>query len=196
MRRLSEALLVGILAILAAHSQASGAAESAPQESSGAARAMPSMAFASTVAADEIYEALKKFPAFASMDKEKLGSPIAIRVSLEYGRVLSPTNLASALVTIGTLGLLPAVSNRDLLITYDVLVNQSVLASYSYSKKVTRVFNVYSTDRTHGLGADGLEWVTGTASQFAADLAGDSRYAGLLAEYHYYYDAPAATSAR
>ncbi len=152
----------------------------------------PSMSFFSTTASDDIYEALKKQPGFERLDKDKLGSPIHIRVSLEYGRTTSPSNVASAILTLGTLGLLPAVNNRDLLLTYDVLVNESVLTSYAYSKRVTRVFSVYSKDRTYGLGDDGLAWVIGTAGQFAIDFARDSKYADLKSEYHLYYGAPPA----
>jgi hypothetical protein len=104
--------------------------------------------------------------------------------------------VASALFAGVTLGLLPAVSNRDLVVTYEILVNGSVLLSYSYSKNVTRVFSIHSTDKTYGLGADGLAWVTGTAAQFSYEAARDPKYAELQAEYHYYYDTPAETSAR
>jgi hypothetical protein len=146
-----------------------------------------SMSFFSTIASDDLYEALKKQPGFQTLDKDKLGSPIRIRVSLEYGRVSSASNVASAILTIGTLGLLPAVNNRDLLLTYDVFVNESVLASYAYSKHMTRVFSVYSKDKTHGLGDDGLAWVIGTANQFAMDFARDPKYADLKSEYLLYY---------
>jgi hypothetical protein len=63
-----------------------------------------------------------------------------------------------------------------------------------FPKNVTRVFNIHSTDKTHGLGADGLAWVTGTAPQFAADLERDPAYAHIQAEYRYYY-APAPIAA-
>jgi hypothetical protein len=148
-----------------------------------------SMTMMSSIAYEELYDALKKYPQFATMDKEKPGSPIIIRVSHSYGHTPAGTasNIASAILAGGTLGLLPAFSNRDLVVTYDVLVNETLVTSYSYSKNVTRVFNIHSTDKTHGLGADGLAWVTGTASQFAADLARDPAYAGIQAEYLYYY---------
>jgi hypothetical protein len=195
MRKLRQALLMSLLSIGTANAQFAGANGDAAPASTGDSRSVPSMAFASTIAADEIYDALKKSPALASLDKDKPGSPIAIRVSLEYGRNSSASNLASAVFAIGTLGLLPVVSNRDLLITYDVLVNETVMSSYSYSKKVTHVFNMYSTDKTHGLGADGLAWVIASADEFAADLARDQKYADLQAEYRYYYASPAAALA-
>jgi len=154
---------------------------------------LPSWQFGSTIAGDELYAALKGTPTFASLDKEKLGSPVAIRVSHMFGHTSKGTasEIASALLAGGTLGILPAFSNRDLTVTYEILVNGSILLSYQYSKNLTRVFNLHSTDKTHGLGAEGVTWVTGTASQFAADVAHDSKFAELQAEYRYYY-APAA----
>jgi hypothetical protein len=150
---------------------------------------LPSWQFASTIAGDELYAALKETPTFASLDKEKLGSPVAIRVSHMFGHTSKGTAsaIASALLAGGTLGILPAFSNRDLTVTYEILVNGSILLSYQYSKNLTRVFNIHSTDKTHGLGAEGVAWVTGTASQFAADVAHDSKFAELQAEYRYYY---------
>jgi hypothetical protein len=133
---------------------------------------LPSWQFASTVVADDLYDALKATPTFAALDKEKLGSPVAVRVSHMFGHTSKGTasEIASALLAGGTLGLLPAFSNRDLTLRYEILVNGSVLLSYQYSKNLTRVFNLHSTDKTHGLGAEGVAWVTGTAGQFAADV--------------------------
>ena len=157
------------------------------------ADSLPSIGFASTIASDELYGALKSSTLFASMDKDKPGSPITIRVSHMYGHTSAGTasEFASAILAGGTLGLLPIFSNRDLSVTYDILINGSILLSYTYSKNVTRVFNIHSTDKTYGLGADGLAWVIGTSSQFSADVARDSKFADLKAEYHYYYDAAA-----
>ena len=152
---------------------------------------LPSIGFASTIAGEEIYEALKSTAIFTTLDKEKPGSPVTIRVSHIYGHMSTATSIASAILVGGTLGLLPAFTNRDLVITYEVIVNGSVLTTHAYSKNLSRVFNVHATDKTHGLGADGLAWVTGTSNQFAADIARDPKYAQLIAEYHFYYDVPA-----
>ena len=153
-----------------------------PSAASGtgeASGAMPSMLFGSTIAGDEIYASLKKNALFATLDKERAGSPIFIRVSHTYGHTSAGTAsaLASAIFTAGTLGLLPAISNKDLIITYEVLVHGSTLAKYTYSKNLTRVFNIYAKDATHGLGNDGLAWVTGTATQFASDFTADPKLA-------------------
>ena len=150
---------------------------------------LPSMGFFSTIAADEIYGALKGSASFASIDKEKPGSPIAIRVTHMYGHTSAGTasDIASALFVIGTLGILPGVSNRNLSVTYEVLVNGSVLVSHTYAKNVTRVYNIHSTDKTHELGSDGLAWVVGTATEFANDVSHDPRLSALSDEFHFYY---------
>jgi hypothetical protein len=159
--------------------------------------AMPSMMFVSTIAGDEIYAVLKADPKFATLDKEKPGSPIMIRITHIYGHTSAGTasGLASAIFAGATLGLLPAVTNKDLIMTYEVLIHGSSAISYTYSKNITRVFNIHSTDKTHGLGADGLAWVSDTAKLFSADLARDSRYGDLQAEYRFYFEPAAASSA-
>jgi hypothetical protein len=196
MRTAIEALVVAVLLAAPVHSQApdvKGVAESATGAAARSATAgsgsteMPPIGFVSTIAADELYDVLKGSPAFSSMDKEKPGNPIIVRVSHTYGHMSVASGIASAIFAGGTLGLLPAVSNRDLVVTYEVLVNGSVLLSYSYAKNVTRVFNIHSTDRTHGLGDDGLAWVKSTAVQFAGAAVRDAKYAELQSEYHYYY---------
>lgn len=191
MRTVIEAILVAALVVSPVCAQVR---EGSPSDTTG----VPPIGFSSTIASDEIYDALKRTATFTSMDKEKPGNPVIVRVSHTYGRTSAGTAsaVASALFAGVTLGLLPAVSNRDLVVTYEILVNGSVLLSYSYSKNVTRVFNIHSTDKTYGLGADGLAWVTGTAAQFTNEAARDPKYAELQAEYHYYYDTPAETSAR
>jgi hypothetical protein len=192
MRKIIEALLVAGLAASGVCAQTPDAKSGAAAGAPGAPAALPPIGFAATIASDEIYDALKRTGTFASMDKEKPGSPVIVRVSHTYGHTSAGTasEVASAIFAGVTLGLLPAVTNRDLVVTYDFLVNGSVLLRYSYSKNVTRVFNIHSTDKTHGLGADGLAWVTATAAEFAGDVAKDPKYAQLAAEYHYYYDSP------
>jgi hypothetical protein len=185
MRTVPAALLAGLMTA-AAHSQgeAAGAAPAAP----------PSMRFGATIANDEIYSALKGSAVFASLDKEKPGCSILIRVSHIYGRNSASTasDVASIIFAVGTLGLLPAMSNKDLTMVYEVVVNGSTVIAYHYSKSITHVFNIHAADKTHGLGNDGLEWVTQTARQFANDLSQDTRFAELRSEHQFYFDTPAA----
>jgi hypothetical protein len=189
MRTAIAALFMSLLAPVA-HSQ-SAAADAAPSA------ALPAMRFAATICSDEIYDALKGNQLFASLDKTTPGSAILIRVSHIYGRNSASTasDVASLIFAVGSLGLLPAMSNKDLTMVYEVVVNGSPVIAYKYSKGITHVFNIHATDKSHGLGADGLAWVTETARQFAADLSQDARFAELRSEYHYYFDAVPVASA-
>jgi hypothetical protein len=196
MRTVIRALLATVLVASPVYSQVADV-KSGTGEVSAGGTGLPPMGFASTIASDEVYDALKRTATFSTIDKEKPGTPVVVRVSHTYAHTSAGAAVASAIFAGVTLGLLPAVSKRDLVVTYELLVNGSVLLSYSYAKNVTRIFNIHSTDRTHGLGDDGLAWVTGTAAQFAADTARDQKYTELQAEYHYYYDdPPTVTSAR
>ena len=85
----------------------------------------------------------------------------------------------------------PIVTNNDLVVQYEVLVNGTVLASYSYRRNFTRSFNVWSKDRTNGLGADGVAWVRSTPPQFMAAARDDAKLLALIDEYRYYFGSPA-----
>ncbi|MFO1400283.1 MAG: hypothetical protein U1F30_03575 [Steroidobacteraceae bacterium] len=156
---------------------------------------LPPMAFNGYVAGDEIYDLLRAAPLLAGLSKDLPGSPIVLRVT----RSLLPTaggkaaGLASAIFTGGTLGLIPMVLNNDLVITYEVLVNGTVVSSHVYQKNFTRTVNIYGNDTTYGLGKEGLAWVRDTASQFVAAAGQDAQLAQLAAEYRQYFG-PAAVN--
>jgi hypothetical protein len=148
---------------------------------------LPSMQFVATIAGDEIYDILKQNSLFQTLDKEKPGSPMTIVVSHTYEHTGGAASLATAIFTIGSLGLLPAVTNRDLVIKYEVVVHGSTLVTYTYSKNLTHVFSIYAKDTTHGLGNDGLAWVRDTARQFSAAFASDPKLNELEGEYRFYF---------
>jgi hypothetical protein len=155
---------------------------------------LPSMQFVSTIAGDEIYDILKQNSLFQTLDKEKPGSPVTIVVSHIYEHTGGAASLATAIFTIGSLGLLPAVTNRDLIIKYEVVVHGSTLVTYTYSKNLTRVFSIYAKDTTHGLGNDGIAWVRDTARQFSAAFSSDPKVSQLQGEYHFYFTPVQATA--
>lgn len=82
------------------------------------------------------------------------------------------------------------VTNNDLVITYEVFVNGTVLQSFAYQRNFTRAVNIRANDTTYGLGKDGLAWAKQAAAQFLAEAAKDSKLANLVAEYQFYFGAP------
>jgi hypothetical protein len=163
----------------------------AQAETSGPTAPLPPIEYVGAVAGDELYTQLKSDPLFAHLDKNLVGSAITLRVTHSFQPTSGgmATGLASAIWAGGTLGLLPVVVNSDLVITYEIIVNGTVLTTYSYQKNFTKAVNIYSTDTTYGLGKDGLAWAKDTATQFTASAAKDEKLAALQTEYKFYFGA-------
>lgn len=155
------------------------------------ASALPAMSFYGSIADDEIFDLIKKTDQFARIDKELFGSPLHLRVmhSLQPTTSGKATGLLSAIFTGGTLGLIPAVTNNSLMVTYEVRVHGRELVSYSYTRTFTRAVNIWAKDETHGLGKEGLEWLKSTAGEFTTAAASDAKLASLKKEYERYFDA-------
>jgi hypothetical protein len=152
------------------------------------------MSFYGSIASNELFELIKQSDQFTRIDKELFGSPLHLRVmhTLQPTASGKATGLLSAILTGGTLGLLPAVTNNSLMVTYEVRVHGRELASYSYQRTFTRAVNIWATDETYGLGKDGLLWLKSTAAEFTAAAAGDPKLAELKKEYERYFGAPPA----
>ena len=160
------------------------------------ATALPPIQYRGNVAGDELYSLIKADARFAKLGKEIYGCPIVLHVwhTFEMTGGGKASTLASAIFAGGTLGLLPVVTNGDSSIYYEIAVNGSPLAIYSYKKNFTRSQNIYTNDTTYGMGKEGLEWAKGTVSQFLADSAKDERLAALIREYEFYFS-PSAVAA-
>ncbi|HZF16639.1 MAG TPA: hypothetical protein VE046_11910 [Steroidobacteraceae bacterium] len=155
------------------------------------ADALPPIQFNGTVAGDELYNLLKADPQFANLSKELIGCPIVLRVTHSFALTSGgkASAFGSAIWAGGTLGLLPVVTNNDLVITYDLVVNGTVLATHAYQRNFTRAVNIWANDTTYGLGKDGLAWAKGTVAEFSAAVANDPKFASLAAEYAFYFGA-------
>jgi len=154
--------------------------------------ALPAMSFYGSIANDELFDLIKKSEQFARLDKELFGSPLHLRVmhTLQPTAGGKATGLLSAIFTGGTLGLIPAVTNNSLMVTYEVRVHGRELVSYSYQRTFTRAVNIWAKDETHGLGKEGLEWLKSTATEFTTAAASDAKLASLKKEYERYFGTP------
>jgi hypothetical protein len=153
--------------------------------------ALPPMSFYASVAENELLGIVRAQPAFARVDKELLGSPIQVRVT----HTLQPTaggqaaGLLSAIWAGSTLGLLPVVTNNNLVLVYEVRVNGKEIARYDFQRSFTRAIGIWGAqnDPTYGLGEEGLEWAKGTASEFATKAAQDPALLALAKEWTFYF---------
>ena len=150
---------------------------------------LPAMNYYSSIADEELYAAIKTHPAFAKLDKDLYGSALTVRVthSLQPTAAGKATGFFSAILTGSTLGLIPAVTNNNFALVYEVKVHGKAAATFTYQRTFTRAVNIWAKDETHGLGKDGLEWAITTATQFAADAANDSRVLELKREHEFYF---------
>ena len=95
----------------------------------------------------------------------------------------------SAIWAGSTLGLLPVVTNNNLVLTYEVRVNGKELARYDFERSFTRAINIWAekNDPTYGLGAEGFEWVKSTVTEFTTKAAQDPNLLALAREYSFYF---------
>ena len=165
------------------------AAAAAPAVAAAPVAALPAMSFYGSIADKELFDLIKKSDQFTRIDKELFGSPLHLRVmhALQPTASGKATGLLSAIFTGGTLGLIPAVTNNSLMVTYEVRVHGRELVSYSYQRTFTRAVNIWAKDETYGLGKEGLEWLKSTAGEFTAAAAGDPRLLALKQEYERYF---------
>lgn len=160
-----------------------------------AASVLPPVRYAGTVAGDELFKRIQANPRFAKLSKDLPGSPLMLRVthSFEMTAGGKAAGFTSAILAGSTLGLLPLVTNSDVAITYEFVVNGVPLSTWVYRRNFTRSQNIYSTDTTYGLGKEGLAWALSTADEFLAAAAGDTALATLVEEYGFYFPAKPAS---
>lgn len=161
------------------------------------ATALPPMKFLASVAEDDILGALKADPAFANLDKELAGSPLTLVVTHTVRPTAAGTaaGLLSAVLSGGTLGILPMVSNDRLVVRYEVMLNGKTVTTHTFERTATRAQSIWTAgaDGTGGLGKGGLEWVKSTAAEVAAKIRQDPAMLAVRDEIEFYFP-PAATA--
>jgi DNA-directed RNA polymerase alpha subunit len=150
---------------------------------------LPPMLFISTIDDSSFYDKLKAMPLLENIDKENIGN--AMRLLVTYK--LEPTagggaaGFTSALLAGGSLGILPVVTNNDLVITYEIRVHNEQLASVSYRENFTKAQNMYSTEGLYSLDKESLAWVNTTVAKFVEDIKHNVQLIELVDEYNYYF---------
>ncbi|MFC3814687.1 hypothetical protein [Lysobacter sp. GCM10012299] len=159
---------------------------------------LPPMKFLSSLAGDEVFTVLKADPALAALDKELAGSPLSLIVThtVRPTAAGTATGLLSAVLSGGTLGIIPVVTNDRLVIRYEVLLNGKTVTTYNFERTATRAQNLWTmgTQGDDGLGKAGLEWLKTTAVEVAAKLPNDPAMLAVRDEIDFYF-APTAVKA-
>lgn len=169
---------IGLLLMISA--QAASAAEALLQ--------LPPTRYVSTLA-DPLFDSLKTQQLFSQLDKELYGSPLVLGAIHTFSPTAGDAALGvtSAILSGSTLGILPVVSSSDLVVTYTLSAHGKSIASYSYSKGVTQVTNIYSSQGVNQLDKATMEWVISTAEQFSREVGQNQKVRALTDEYNFYF---------
>ena len=150
----------------------------------------PPMQFYSSFSKEKLLEELRGEQQFENLDNEALGSAIVISVRHQTRMTAggSAAAMGSAVLAGSTLGLLPVVSNDDLVITYAISVHGDRIASFEYVENFTDVDSMYDTN-INALDGPALEWAESTVAMFLSDVQEDGKVRELVEEYRYYFSA-------
>jgi len=148
--------------------------------------ALPTLRYNSDSVTNDLFDSIHHAPQFDKLSREAIGSPIELRVYHTY-RIDRGAATATGFLAGVTLGLIPQVSNGNHSIVYEVLVNGVPVTSHTYSRSLTRVRNIWSQDKTYGLGEDGIKWAKSTVDLFVKDAAADPKLVALRSEFNYYF---------
>lgn len=165
-------------------------ADTATSKSNNAQFKLPPLMYVSSVK-DDIFSLLAKKEIFSQLDKELYGSALRLVVTHTFAPTAGGTaaGLTSAMLAGGTLGLLPIVTNNDLVITYTIYAHGNKVASFSYSKNFTQAINIYTDQGGATFDKPIMEWVTTTIDSFVVDAGKDQALRDLTEEYNFYFEA-------
>jgi len=153
------------------------------------AAVLPALRFNADPLGSGFYDQIRGAPQFQKLSREAAGSPIELRVYHTW-RINRGSATATGLLAAATLGLLPQVSSGEHTIVYEVLVNGVPVTSYKYSRSLTHARNLWTEDKSYGMGKDGMEWAKSTVELFLREAAADARLTALSAEFDYYFGEP------
>ncbi|CAM4254036.1 hypothetical protein [Pseudoalteromonas byunsanensis] len=139
---------------------------------------------------DFLMDELKAYPMFADISAELPGSPIKVVAYLEQDTTSggAAAEATSILLSASTLGILPVVSNKDLKLSYRILVNGQLLTEYSFIKNVTESDNIWLAQYDRKLDKDIVTWVKSTIPEVVSKLSNDAKVKALLDEYNFYFE--------
>ena len=147
----------------------------------------PPMVFTSSVSEEKLLEQIRTIEGFKDLDKDALGSPIRLSVR-HFTRMTaggSAAGWSSAVLSGSTLGLIPVVTNNDLVVKYEFLVHGTPIAAWEYVENFTEVESLYNMDTD--LEGDMLAWAEGTVNEFIQEIVKSEDVRAVLDEYHYYF---------
>lgn len=148
----------------------------------------PPVFLVSNIDKESYTNALNKHEAFERLDKEAIGLPIGLRIYKGRHVKQDGTQFSSLMLSAGTLGLLPIVSNTEFTLYYDIFVQGKLLERFEYSMDSTQVNNIWTNP--HGISetkpAEEVFMET-SIDRFLNDLQDSEKAQELFSEYNEYF---------
>jgi len=151
---------------------------------------LPHMRFASTVKAELIFDKIKAMPAFVNVSKDNHGASLTLRVSHGYRTSAggAAAGATTGLLAATTLGIIPIVKSHDLVVTYEILANDTVIDTIEFRKGFTDAVNLFSEAAQAGkMSKDEEAWLIGTLPEFELAMSKSEKVKTLVDEYSYYF---------
>ncbi|OBT08315.1 hypothetical protein A9267_11465 [Shewanella sp. UCD-FRSSP16_17] len=150
---------------------------------------LPALQYVSLVDSEEFYDKLKNSPLLAELDKDNIGTPIRLLVTYRMENTAggSAAGFTSAILAGGSLGILPVVTNNDFVLSYEIKVQNEVIASAEYRENFTEATNIHSDKGFYGLDGEALTWAISTTDTFLSDMENNAELKALVEEYDYYF---------
>ncbi|WP_048690689.1 hypothetical protein [Catenovulum maritimum] len=147
----------------------------------------PEIRYISNLDDEASFDVLKEHKAFDNLSKDLPGCPISLVVSFETMSTAggAAASFTSIMLSAGTLGVVPVVSNNDVVIKYKLRVHGNLITEYSYVNNFTDAQFLYAIE--HGLSKEAKVWAGSTVENFLADFSKDEKVKTLLEEYDYYF---------
>ena len=154
--------------------------------------AYPDMQFFTSFESKELFEKIKATPKFENLNEENYGSPIILTVyyKVENTAEGQASAMTTAILSGSTLGLIPIVTNNDLVVTYAIKVHGTVISEIEFRKNITNTTNIWVNSGQGILNDEAMAWVISTTDDFVNQLSTDEDFKELVSEYSYYFGQP------
>ena len=145
--------------------------------------------FVPTFKHETLMDELKGIDFFADLDEDYEGSPLTLYASFVNKDKSATTagGFASALITSGTLGIVPMATNNDITIRYQLVLHGDVVATHQYSENFKGVQNIWLSAGKPAITDDMKAWLSSTVEMLKDDYEGSEATQTLVHDYNYFF---------
>jgi len=148
----------------------------------------PPILFQTNIEGNGFVEKLKAYAAFSAIENEALGMPIGVRVLKGLRTKADATGFSTLMLSAGTLGLVPIVTNKEFKVRYDVFVQGSSVAHFEYEMTSADVGILWAGPReSTKLKPVEESFLEYSLARFLTELKEHEEVQAYFNEYAYYF---------